>query len=58
MRRSSTKEIIGYQDNQGIWRIAIDGVQHTADFVSDKDIREFVRNLQANGLYTEYRLFF
>lgn len=58
MRRSSTKEIIGYQDNQGIWRIAIDGVQHTADFVSDKDIREWYHTMREGGLYEGYSLSF
>ena len=53
-----SKEIIGYRDNRGIWRVAIDGIQHPTDFISTNDIREWLRNLQAGGLYTDYSLYF
>ena len=56
--RNVQHEIIGYQDNRGIWRIAIDGVQHTTDFKSKEDIRMWLHNLQHNGLYPGYSLSF
>lgn len=57
-QKNGSGTIYGFQESAKVWRIAIDGKMHPSDFVNQADIREWVRNMQENGMYEGYVLSF
>lgn len=58
MEEKEKKIIEAFCYGPNLWHIRKDGKVSTTDFVSREDVIEWLRNLQAHGLYKDYELIF